>query len=132
MSTQFLGPFSEHPVLHFLDPPSAVPTVGFSPHGRLHGSRTVQAQPAPVHPETRCPIPFYRFARHSLRLNSWSVAEVEKVFHGKQEVVQLAVAARRLVDLYLRARFGTHPLDVREQRTLTEALGNVRSHLRPA
>jgi wobble nucleotide-excising tRNase len=60
------------------------------------------------------------------------VAEVEKVFHGKQEVVQLAVAARRLVDLYLRVRFGTHPLDEREQRALTEALGNVRSHLRPA
>ena len=43
-----------------------------------------------------------------------------------------AGAARRLVDLYLRARFGTHPLDERAQRTLTEVSGNAPSHLRPA
>lgn len=38
----------------------------------------------------------------------------------------------RLVDLYRRARFGAHPLDEREQQALTQALGNARSHLRPA
>lgn len=39
----------------------------------------------------------------------------------------------RLVDLYRRARFGgAHPLDEREQQALTKALGNARSHLRPA
>ena len=38
----------------------------------------------------------------------------------------------RLVDLYRRASFGAHPLDEREHRRLTEALGNAWSHLRPA
>jgi hypothetical protein len=43
-----------------------------------------------------------------------------------------AVPARSLVELYLRARFGGHPLDERERGVLTDALGRARVHLRAA
>ena len=43
-----------------------------------------------------------------------------------------AAPARRVVELYLRARFGAEPLDDRERRAVSEALGTVRGLVRPA
>ena len=44
----------------------------------------------------------------------------------------LAGPARRVVELYLRARFGAVPLEDGERRAVADALGSARTLLRPA
>ena len=85
------------------------------------------------HPhETRAYLRLVELCRRAGVVGPAAVGPLELVEELERRQHPAAGAARRLVDLYLRARFGAHPLDEREQRALTEALGNARSHLRPA
>ena len=85
------------------------------------------------HPhETRAYLRLVELCRGAGVVSPAAVGPLELVKELERRRHPAAGAARRLVDLYLRARFGAHPLDEREQRVLAEALGNARSHLRPA
>ena len=85
------------------------------------------------HPhDTRAYLRLVELYRRAGVLGPAAVGPLELVEELEHRHHPTAGAARRLVDLYLRDRFGTHPLDEREQRALTEALGNARSHLQPA
>ena len=85
------------------------------------------------HPyETRAYLRLLELCRRADVVGPAAVGPLELVEELECRRHPAAEAARRLVALYLRARFGAHPLDEREQRALTEALGNARSHLRPA
>ena len=85
------------------------------------------------HPhETRAYLRLVDLCRRAGVVGPTAVGPLELAERLERRRHPAATAARRLVDLYLRARFGAHPLDEREQRALTEALGDARSHLRPA
>ena len=85
------------------------------------------------HPhETRAYLRLVELCRRAGVLGPAAVGPLELIGELEHRCHPAVGAARRLVDLYLRARFGAHPLDERDQRALTEALGNVRSHLLPA
>ena len=85
------------------------------------------------HPqETRVYLRLLELCRRAGVVGTAAVGPLELVEELERRRHPAAGAARHLVDLYLRARFGAHPLDEREQRALTEALGDARSHLRPA
>jgi hypothetical protein len=85
------------------------------------------------HPhETRAYLRLVELCRRAGVLGPAAVGPLELIGELEHRCHPAVGAARRLVDLYLRARFGAQRLDEREQRTLTEALVNARSHLRPA
>ena len=85
------------------------------------------------HPtETRAYLRLVELCRRAGVVGRAAVGPLELVEELERRRHPAAGAARRLVELYLRARFGAHPLDEQERRSLTEALGNARSHLRTA
>ena len=89
-------------------------------------------RPGARHPaETRAYLRLVELCRRAGVVGRFAVGPLELVEELERRRHPAAGAARRLVDLYLRARFGAHPLDERERRALTEALGSARSHLRP-
>ena len=85
------------------------------------------------HPaETRAYLRLVEACRRAGVLDGRTVAPLELVESLAARAHPAADPARRLVDLYLRARFGALPLDEAERRALAEALGRARSHLKPA
>ena len=85
------------------------------------------------HPsETRAYLRLVELCRRAGIVGPVAVGPLELVEELEYRSHPAAGEARRLVDLYLRARFGALPLNEGEHQALIEALGNARSHLRPA
>ncbi len=85
------------------------------------------------HPvETRAYLRLLELCRRAGVLEARAVGPLELVETLEARAHPAAGAARRLVELYLRARFGAQPLDERERKALHDALGRVQTHLRPA
>ncbi len=94
--------------------------VGFRRSGTRHPS------------ETRAYLRLVELCRRADVLGRGAVGPLEVVEELEERGHPAADPARRLVELYLRARFGGRPLDERERKVIAEALGAARSHLRPA
>ena len=85
------------------------------------------------HPhETRAYLRLVGLCRRAGIVGPAAVGPLELVEELECRRHPAAGAARQLVGLYLRARFGDHPLDEGERRALSEALGTARTQLRPA
>jgi DNA polymerase III delta prime subunit len=84
------------------------------------------------HQETRAYLRLVKLCRRAGVVGPAAVGPLELVEVLERRRHPAARSARRLVDIYPRAQFGADPLDEVEQRVLTDALGNARSHLRPA
>jgi hypothetical protein len=93
--------------------------------GFLRGGR---AQPA----ETRAYLRLLDACRRAGLVGQSPVGPLELVEALEARAHPAAGAARTLVELYLRARFGGFALDARERRALEEALGRARVQLRAA
>lgn len=83
-------------------------------------------------PETRAYLTLVDACRRAGVVEARNVAPLELVEDLERRGHPAAGPARRLVDLYLRARFGAVPLDDGERRALADALGRARSKLRTA
>jgi transglutaminase-like putative cysteine protease len=109
--------------------PWALAAVGLGMAGLLWGLlRGGRAQPA----ETRAYLRLLELCRRAGLIGPNAVGPLELVESLEARAHPAAGAARSLVELYLRARFGGQALDERERRALGEALGRARTHLRPA
>ena len=85
------------------------------------------------HPfETRAYLRLVELCRRAEVLGRGAVGPLELVEELEDRAHPAADPARRLVELYLRARFGDRPLSEHERHMMAEALGSARTHLRPA
>jgi transglutaminase-like putative cysteine protease len=82
--------------------------------------------------ETRAYLRVLELCRRAGVVGNATVAPLELVEELERRAHPAAAPARRVVELYLRARFGAVPLDERERRTVQVALGSLRGMLRPA
>jgi protein-glutamine gamma-glutamyltransferase len=86
-----------------------------------------------AHPyETRAYLRLVETCRRAGVVGAEPVGPLELVETLERRGHAAAGPARRVVELYLRARFGAQPLDDRERRAVSEALGVVRGLVRPA
>ena len=83
-------------------------------------------------PETRSYLRLVESCRRAEIVGRGAVAPLALVEELERREHAAAEPARRVVELYLRARFGGEPLDERERAQMTEALGTARTRLRPA
>lgn len=82
--------------------------------------------------ETRAYLRLVELCRRAEIVGLEPVAPLELVEALERHAHPAARPARRLVELYLRARFGAMPLDEAERRAVADALGRARGLLRPA
>ena len=82
--------------------------------------------------ETRAYLRLVELCRRADVVGKGPVAPLELVEALERSGHPAAGPARRVVELYLRARFGAVPLDDGERRAVSDALGYVRGLLRPA
>jgi transglutaminase-like putative cysteine protease len=99
----------------------------------LGGAAWGFARRGAAHPyETRQYLRLVEICRRAGVVGRDAVAPLELVEALERRAHPAAVPARRVVELYLRSRFGAEPLDDRERRVVSDALGTVRGLVRPA
>lgn len=82
--------------------------------------------------ETRAYLRLVEACRRAGIAPTGTVAPLELIEELERRGHPAAGPARRVVDLYLRARFGALPLAEAERRAVADALGSARTLLRPA
>jgi transglutaminase-like putative cysteine protease len=86
-----------------------------------------------AHPfETRAYLRLVELCRRAGVVGKDAVSPLALVEELERRGHPAASSARRVVELYLRARFGAVPLDDSERRAVSDALGSLRGLLRPA
>jgi transglutaminase-like putative cysteine protease len=99
----------------------------------LAGAAWGLARRGAAHPyETRAYLRLVETCRRGGVVGAEPLGPLELVEALERRGHAAAGPARRVVELYLRARFGAEPLDDRERRVVSEALGVVRGLVRPA
>ena len=82
--------------------------------------------------ETRAYLALVEACRRAAIASNGTIAPLELLDELERRSHPAAGPARRVVEPYLRARFGAMPLEPSERRALEDALGSARTLLRPA
>jgi hypothetical protein len=82
--------------------------------------------------ETRAYLALVEACRRAGIARTGTIAPLELLDELERRTHPAAGPARRVVEPYLRARFGAMPLEQSERRALEDALGSARTLLRPA